>query len=223
MIGAASAQPPRQQCASAVQARPHRADGTAQRRSGIGICQLLQIAQHDRLSIPHGQRDDRAAQRLYMPVAIDVSYRICLHRELRTHGRRIVVSKRHGLPDGSRPPRMIPGDAKQPQRDSGASRSITRRAVNHRDERLLDDVFGERSRPAHVRRETADDQSMPPIELGEGVAVTGGDSRHQYVVWRSRVLNHVRCRIRRPHLVFSWEGRKVPGLRTGISSRRSSG
>jgi hypothetical protein len=65
-----------------VQPRSHGADGAAERVCRVGVAQLLQIAQHNRLAVPDWQFEQRSAQCGGVPLHRNIDQRIRLHRQV---------------------------------------------------------------------------------------------------------------------------------------------
>ncbi|HET9831098.1 MAG TPA: hypothetical protein VFP91_05300, partial [Vicinamibacterales bacterium] len=71
----------------------------------------------------------------------------------------------------SRAPHEIASDAEQPELRVRLARTVPSCALDYRDERFVDDVFGERGRSTHMHGESADVGPVALVELGECVAI----------------------------------------------------
>ncbi len=109
-----------------------------------------------------------------MTPAIEIADGIDFNRQLRGSGLRFVV-ERQRRPDRARAARVVAGDAEQPQLRRRPSRAIAPRAVDHGDERLVNDVLGSGVRAAHVRGKPADVGVMTAVEFGERFAIAFGN------------------------------------------------
>ena len=180
-FGLSIAELSRQQRASSVQTRTHRADRTAQRRRRVRIAQFVKIAEDDGLAVPYGQSDNRLPKGFEMTPAIEIADWIDFNRKLRCPSLRLVV-ERQRRPDCARAARVIAGDTEQPELRGRASRPITLRAVDHGDKRFVNDVLGGGVRTAHVSGKPADAGVVTAVELGERFAIAFGNSSDEQVV-----------------------------------------
>jgi hypothetical protein len=148
----------------------HGSNGALQRRGRIRVTQFMEIAQHDGLAVPRRQRENSAAQRRDVPSAGEIGERVDVHAQ-RGRARVDFVVERTCEPRGPRAPREIASDAEQPQLRIGPARTVPSGALYYRDERFVDDVFGERGRSTHVEGESADVGPVAPVEFAECVAI----------------------------------------------------
>jgi len=182
---------------------------TPQRRSRIRIAQFMEIAQHHGLAVARGKCENRPAQRRDVLSPGEIGERVILDAQ-RSCARMGFVVERADEPRGSRAAHEIAGDAEQPKLRVRLARTVPSCALDDRDERFVDDVFGERGRSTHVDGEAANVGPVALVEFGEGVAIARGDARDQRVVSGMRIAH------------TSIQGLDGKGsLRAGISWRRS--
>ena len=186
----------------------HGSNGALQRRGRIRVTQFMEIAQHDGLAVPRRQRENSAAQRRDVALAGEIGERVDFHAQ-RGCARVGFVVERTGEPRGPRATSEIASDAEQPELRVGLARTVPACAVYYCDECFVDDVFGERGRPAHVDGESADGGPVAAVELGEGVAIARCDTRDERVVGGMRIA----------HALYSPRDGKS-SLRAEISWRR---
>ena len=196
-----------QQRATTVKPRAHRAHGASECRRRIGIAELVQVAQDDGLPIAHGQRDDRFPKRRKIALPFQIAQRIA--RDCQRRGARLLVER--GRPaDGASAAHVITSNPEQPQLRLRPPRTIARRALDDGDECFVNDVFRSSLRPTHMSSKPGYDGFVAPVQFRKGLPIARSDSRDENVVRRQRFVSHARCRIRRPHHVFSWPVEKFP-------------
>ena len=162
----------RQQLAPAVQPRSHRAHRAGQRLRRLRVTELLQVAQHHDLAVPHRQRSAPRAGRARSPRR--GSGRPAGPRHRRSSSIALLVHVLERLERTLAPEplaRAVPGNPTQPGRHPRSTGLVSRRRPHHHHEHVLRHVVGRRRRAGHVQREAVDLPLTPPEQSRERLRV----------------------------------------------------
>ena len=174
-----TAQPLQQHLTPTMQTRPDGSHRDAEHGRGVGVIELLQIAQDDDLAIASRQRAKAAAEVPSVLAGTQCRARVVGSGRLAgvVEGQQTPYAARSGADDVSRDPEQV-----RPQgRPLGV---IAFEVPHHRQEHILDDVLRDHGGARHRASEPVDDRPMSPVQQRKRLALSAPGPPHELRVRR---------------------------------------